>query len=377
MNPFDEQNGSEDAEPYDLSQPLEGEPVLDDAAAGLPGEEDDGEGEGAASGASGSGAAAAEGASDESPAPRRRVSRWLPLPLLHELEGEQPPKPPQQPEGEGEEEAAPAADAAAGGRLSEQWRIDLKWIFGIPATAVLILTLAALVMFRLSGEEASSTIVEDTRQQVVADARFRRELSRVDPELLELIESDEFTATLYEDPEILSSMIDDIPSLAEGDPLAAQAEYVRSSLEIFSTITGTVGKAQHIQARSALIALVLLLLLFGIPYFIFSRRLGKIVSPAVSLALASWLPLAGLIVLRGNLSGWISGRPGIVEDYQKDFVLGMVDAFASSLVDAAMPVYRFFSLLALILMGFGLLGLLVVWWRFNESMVPRKKKLRD
>ncbi|RJQ43044.1 MAG: hypothetical protein C4534_08965 [Gaiellales bacterium] len=378
--------GEDGSRQFDLSQPQQGEPTLEGSGAGdapqdeRPGEEEalpGPEGEPAAAGEPEAGPGS-EGEPGPEPGSATKGRTGLPLPLLRELEGE-PPARPAAPLPVDEEAAAgqEAGEEGNGRRLSEQWRIDLKWIFGIPATIVLILTLAAFTLFRVSGEEAAGTVVEDTRRQIVEDARFRRELSLVDPALLELIDGEEFTAALYEDPEILRSMIDAIPAVQEGDPRAGEVAYVREALGIFSGLTGVIGKSQHIQARSALIALTLLLTLFGVPYIIFSRRLGRIVSPAVSLALASWLPLLGLFLLRNNLSGWLAGRPGIVEDYQKNLVLGMVDAYAGGLVDAAMPVYRFCSLAALIMIGFGFLGLLIVWWRFNESMIPRRKKLRD
>ncbi|MHB0915587.1 MAG: hypothetical protein ACYC5A_02490 [Thermoleophilia bacterium] len=371
-------NGEEPEEKFDLSAPQQGEPTLDQSVDGGAGGEPEwsDEPEPPFFESEPEPGAASREPEGEAPEPEIQPEPGLPLPLLHELEGEPPVK---EPEVAAPPPAAEAVVEEPGGkrRLSEQWRIDLKWIFGLPATVILILTLAALVLFRVSGEQVAEGLIEDTRVKIVSDSRFRRELSQVDPTLLTLLDSKELDRSLYEDPEMFQSLVDAIPRPEEGDPRADQVEYIRSSLDIYSSLAGVIGKSQHVQARSALIGLLMLLVLFGVPYLIFSRRLGKIVSTAISLGLASWLPLLGLMFLRGNLSDWISDRPGITQDYQTSFVLGMVDSFANGLVDAAMPTYRFFSLVALILLGFGALGLLLVWWRFSESTAPRKKKLRD
>ena len=354
MDEFNDKNGQEESRLSDRAEPQQGEPFPEQSVN----DSDD----------------TAEGGNNLN---ERLPARGLPLPLLHELEQAPSVRPPAAPD-TAEESTAPDAEAdGTGRRLSEQWRIDLKWIFGIPATVILILTLAAFAWLRVSDEEAASQVIANMRLQMLDDARFHRELALVDPQMLKLLASEDLEAAIYEDPEMMQAAIDAIPDSPEGDPLAGQVEYVRSSLEIFRTLSGTIGKNEHIQARSALIVLVLMLMLFGVPYVIFSRRLGRIVSPAVSLALASWLPLLGILFFRGSLADWMAERPGIVEEYQTDFVTGMVDTFAGGLADVALPTYRFFSLLALIMMGFGLLGLLIVWWRFNESMIPRKKKLRD
>jgi hypothetical protein len=364
-----EKNGEGEEQPFDLSTAQQGEPIPDESAGG---DEETIETAGSDDKSATETDETTESASiiDEGSS-----GTELPLPLLHELEQEPPTRPPEQPPEE--PEAPPVDEEGSGRRLTEQWRIDLKWIFGIPATIVLILTLAVFVLFQVSGEEVAENMIDSTRQQIIGDARFQEELAQVDPELLSLLESDEFAALLYEDPEMFQSLVDAIPEVAEDDPRAGQFDYVKTSLGIYSSLGGTVGKSEHIQARSALIALLLLLALFGIPYVIFSRRLGKIVSVAISLALASWIPLFILMYLRGGLSDWIADRADVDGDYQVQFLLNMVDSFAHEFVDAAMPVYRYFSIAALILLGIGGLGLLVVWWRFDEGMVPRKKKLRD
>lgn len=254
--------------------------------------------------------------------------------------------------------------------------MDLKWIFGIPATIILTLTIAAFVLFRISGEAPSEEIIESTRQQIIADESFREEVAAVDPRLLELLESDELAATLYEDPALLQSAVDEVPEVDEDDPLAQEREYVTTALSIYASLSGTVGENERVEARSALIILLLLLALFGIPYIIFSRRIGKLVSVAVSFAIASWIPLLMLVYLRGGLSDLIVDRIEVEGDARTGFIAGLVDAYADKLVDAAMPVYRFFAIMALVLLGFALLGLLVVWWRFDESLTPRKKTFR-
>jgi hypothetical protein len=373
VNDFDHKNGEDETRRLDLSRPQEGEPApegdvnVDTAAA------DDGQVKPAFD-------EPVEVVKEEAPPdtgapPPESSETTLPLPLLEELAHEppvkQPPPPPEEP-------AAHVAEAEeeSGRRLSEPWRIDLKWIFGIPATVILILTLAAFVLFRVSDEETATAIIEATRDQVMDSRSFSDELGQLDPEVLSLLESDTFVSLIYEDPAVLDEAIDAIPEFEEDDPRASRFDYVRTTLNIFDTMTEVIDKDMHLRMRSALIILLLLLALFGIPYVIFSRRLGKIVSVAVSLALASWIPFLTLLYLRGNLSDWIAESAGAAEAYQTQVILGMADTFSRELIDNALPAYRFFSLAALILLGFGLIGLLVVWWRYDESMMPRKKKLR-
>ncbi|MEK7817533.1 MAG: hypothetical protein AAB281_04680, partial [Actinomycetota bacterium] len=124
-----------------------------------------------------------------------------------------------------------------------RWRVDFKWIFGIIFTLVLIFALMMLSMFQATGQVRAEKVISAMKQTLISDARLREELSVVAPDILNFLESPDFSSRVYDDPAYLQYKIDAIPAATQPLPETPDgagapretAQSTRSLLEIYIT----------------------------------------------------------------------------------------------------------------------------------------------
>lgn len=255
-----------------------------------------------------------------------------------------------------------------------RWRVDLKWVFGILCTLVLILTLPALALFQATGRGRAEQTLSDMRQPLVSDTAFRGELSSYAPEVLAFLESPDFGRRVYDDPALLRGKIDMIPAAgqvlpAAGEPLpdGGKGEAVRSMLELYITPMEFLSAGVHAFFKGAIIILMVFLLLLGAPFVLFSRGPGKAVSTGVSLAAAAWVPFLVFNALDNRSLGWTPESNGSGEEFEQRRILEEgINHFVRNLVDASLSVYLLISLLALCLLAGGGIAAIVLRGRVSQ-----------
>lgn len=177
------------------------------------------------------------------------------------------------------------------GRDGPHWRVDLKWVFAIPFTLFLVLTLFSALMFAASGRSKAQNTYADMLQPGLADPDFRADLALVSPEMLAFLETPEFSGLVYDDPAIFQDSVMALPDDPEGG-----AGSTKELLVVMSRLVAVIAGPAHSSYSGMLLAFSLVSLFLGVLVVVFSRRLGRLVSPAVCLALAS-LPLFILVLL--------------------------------------------------------------------------------
>ena len=273
---------------------------------------------------------------------------------------------------------APLAPAAADEGEGWQWRIDLKWIFAIPFTFFLILSLALFTLFRLTGEQQAEGIIAAMNAPIVAQPQFRDDLSVGAPELYKFLDSPGFAAAVYQNPDRLQNRIGTIPdnltaanlppaapqtpagSGSAGSGLGGSGSAYRAALGIYSSPMWFLSSGVHITVGKILAIMIVLLLVTGIPLVIFSRRLGKAVSIGASLAVASWLPYLFLTLVSRGLDGWVTDGGAQAQTDQQRLLKDALRPFFDGVFAEASTVYRYFSVAALLFLAAAAIAYLIL-----------------
>jgi len=264
---------------------------------------------------------------------------------------------------------APLAPAAPDEGEGWQWRLDLKWIFAIPFTFFLILSLALFTLFRLTGEQQAEGIIAAMNAPIVAQPQFRDDLSVVAPELYKFLDSPGFAAAVYQNPDQLQNRIGTIPDnpaaanlppAAAGSGLGGSGSAYRAALGIYSSPMWFLSSGVHIIAGKILAVMIVLLLVTGIPLVIFSRRLGKAVSIGASLAVASWLPYLFLTLVSRGLDGWVTDGGVQAQTGQQRLLKDALRPFFDGVFAEASRVYRYFSVGALLFLAAAAIAYLIL-----------------
>lgn len=269
----------------------------------------------------------------------------------------------------------PGGPPRSGKPAVKQWRVDLKWVFGIPFSLILFSTLVVFSLFQVSGRDNATGALAAMNREVLAEPGRLEELNQGAPQLVTLLQDPQFSAKIYEDPAVLDEALqnaqananraelENIP--ADAPPEAAQAYLEENPVQPNGAqANGGMGALGlpikmvagpfHSTMGIVLTVQVVLLLLTGIPYLVLSRRLGRLVSPAVSLALASWLPLLILASVSGAASSWIDGKRmavGSGEQEQLDRLMaGLAGPWLDNFFGGALSVYRFCAYAAALLL---------------------------
>lgn len=264
---------------------------------------------------------------------------------------------------------APLAPGAADEGEGWQWRIDLKWIFAIPFTFFLILSLALFTLFRLTEEQQAEGIIAAMNAPIVAQPQFRNDLSVGAPELYKFLDSSGFAVSVYQNPDQLQNRIGTIPDnlaaanlvpAAAGSGLSGSGSAYRAVLGIYSSPMRFLSSGVHIIAGKILAVMIVLLLVTGIPLVIFSRRLGKAVSIGASLAVASWLPYMFLTLVSRGLDGWVTDGGVQAQTGQQRLLKDALRPFFDGVFAEASRVYRYFSVGALLFLAVAAIAYLIL-----------------
>lgn len=76
-----------------------------------------------------------------------------------------------------------------------RWRVDLKWVFGIPFTVLLMLMLVCLSLFQMTGREKAVETLTAMNQPVLAEQEFQEKLNAGAPVLAAFIQSPGFAGS--------------------------------------------------------------------------------------------------------------------------------------------------------------------------------------
>jgi len=250
---------------------------------------------------------------------------------------------------------------------ANHWRVDLKWISGIFFTVILALLLAVLAMFQPTGRDQAGQSIAKADQAILNQAQFRQDMSLYAPQLLAFLESAEFTRTVYENPDSLEAEVNAVPDNAglpqvpDGDNLQAGAaadqvspvKGIKTVFSVYRLPLKFMSASVHQTLSSWLMVLAALSLLSGAALVWFSRGVGRVVSPSVSLALVSWPGLLFVGILRTAAVGWADADYSMAAESDwavrvtmSPLIHGMFDPAASLYLGAA-----FMSLLLLLAAG--------------------------
>lgn len=237
------------------------------------------------------------------------------------------------------------------------WRVDLKWVFGIPFTALLMLSLVFISLFQMTGRDNAVETLASMNQPVMAQQEFQAKLGTAAPVLAAFVQSPGFAAAVYDDPASYDAAIATIPEpdsavLVEAVPqdadqqaaaelAAEQQNGVRGVMALYSIPLKVLNSNAHSVFSGIMMVLVILMVLTGVPFILFSRRAGRFVSPGISLALASWLPLLILGVVQSGMASWVDARQAETEAPDGKMLGDIVRPFSDNLFGSALSVYRF------------------------------------
>jgi len=240
------------------------------------------------------------------------------------------------------------------------WRVDLKWIFGIPFTALLMLTLVFVSLFQMTSRENAVETLAAMNQPVVAQQEFQAKLSAGAPVLAAFVQSPGFAGAVYDDPATFDEAMATIPApgslpLVESVPPgvsqeaaaeldAEQQNGIRSLMGFYGVPVKMLNSQTHSIFSGIMMVMTVLMVLTGVPFILLSRRAGRFVSPGISLALASWLPLLVLGAAQSGMASWVNERQAATENTDSRMLADVVRPFGDNLFGSALSVYRFVAI---------------------------------
>ncbi|RJQ42686.1 MAG: hypothetical protein C4534_09755 [Gaiellales bacterium] len=230
------------------------------------------------------------------------------------------------------------------------WRVDSKWLFGIPATFFLALVFALTAMLMVSGREQGQGLIAGASEQLLIDPNFRQDMQQFAPNLLARMDSPDFDAYLYENPDAISREVEAVTAPAQPLPEGAEAPdsrqgagAVQGTLSIYSLLVNLVAKPVHDGVGPLLTVALVLLLATGIPFMVLSYRMGRLVSAGVACALAS---LPALILLKLLSAGIAAKQPEGGVEPGSEAVISMIKGFSGESIAALSHYYVIYTLVA-------------------------------
>lgn len=215
-----------------------------------------------------------------------------------------------------------------------------KWICGILFCLVFFAFLVVATLYQSSGRVSAEQTISAMNRPVLGDAEIMGALYLHAPDLAALLESPDFAATVYRDPEALTAAVDAIDGDASED-----AGSVREQLGLYSFLVKLPSSATRDSLLPALGILASLLVLFGAGIVALGRGLGRLTGIGACLAAVSW-PLYGLLrfvqpaALLGSYGGSTDGAVSYIE---------VARPLVVSLHEEALTVSSLFAFLALLL----------------------------
>jgi hypothetical protein len=279
-----------------------------------------------------------------------------------------------------EEATAPITARPPELKPARQWRVDLKWVFGVPFTLVLAMALAMLAMFQATGREQAQQTIVKANQSIFDQQQFLQDTRLYAPQLMSFLESPDFARIVYDNPEALEAQVNAIPDDAgmppvpTGDnPLAGAnvdqngpANGIKTMFSVYGIPLKVMSGSVHQALGGMLIVWGILLVLLGAAFIGFSRRLGRMVSPGVSLAIASWLPFLILGVVRAATGRWAEAGSTLTEESDRA-VRAVMSPLLYGMIDPALSVYRMGAFLSVLLLVGAGIGALILRSRTGTS----------
>jgi hypothetical protein len=241
--------------------------------------------------------------------------------------------------------------------MGPHWRVDLKWVFGIPFTALLMFTLVFVSLYQMTSRDNAVETLTAMNQPVLAQQEFQAKLAAAAPVLAAFVQSPGFAGAVYDEPASYDAAIATIPApdsaeMVEAVPqdadqqattelAAEQQNGVRGVMALYSIPLKILNNNTHSIFSGIMMVLIVLLVLTGVPFILLSRRAGKFVSPGISLALASWLPLLILVGAQSGMASWVDARQAETEAADGKMLGDVVRPFSDNMFGSALSVYRF------------------------------------
>lgn len=242
------------------------------------------------------------------------------------------------------------------------WRVDLKWVFGIPFTALLMLALVFISLFQMTSRDNAVGTLRAMNQPVLAQQDFQARMNTGAPVLAGFVRSPGFAEAVYDDPVTFETALATIPApgavpqaenIQSGSSEETAAELaaeqqngVRSLMGFYGLPISLLNSNTHSIFSGIMIALVVLMVLTGVPFILLSRRAGRLVSAGVSLALASWLPLLLIGAARAGMASWVDARQAETETTDGRMLADIFRPFSDNFFGSAMSVYRFIAIVS-------------------------------
>src|SRR3989304_7097539 len=219
------------------------------------------------------------------------------------------------------------------------WHIDAKWVFGLFFTSFLFLALPLYVLhanvftnqnakqIRLELKQSTNEAIRDLVPDLDSD------FNTIYPKILENARKNQnkkVTIKIGDVTLALASTGSEILAMSKANVKEEVTNaFIKKALPQFSFIVDSIDDLPGIfsnisqSLRIALLVLLGLLVLFGLPYIIFSEKFKKLFSLGISLLFVT-LPNYGIaIVLNNALAGGIQNKyitPGLVSVIKRIFI---------------------------------------------------------
>lgn len=248
-------------------------------------------------------------------------------------------------------------------RHTSGFRVDMKWLCGIPFTFFLLVALIVLSVFQATGREQAISTLNAMNQQLVTEIKSQQGLGPGGQQLQAFLTQPGFAQTVYDDPASLETAVatfQDSSPIIEEDPAAG----IKSMLSGYVTTAKFLSAGSHESLGAAITVLAVLLLITGIPYILLSRRAGKVLSPAVSLAIASWPILLMLSWVHEGVVARIDSFKSAATSRPEQVLADTIRPFTEGLFNPALSTYRMFAYASIAMMGVA--AVIFGWARWRE-----------
>jgi len=247
-------------------------------------------------------------------------------------------------------------------RGTSGFRVDMKWLCGIPFTFFLIIGLVVLAVFLATGREQAISTIDAMNQQLVTEIKLLPGLGLGGQQLQEFLNQPGFAETVYDDPASLEAVVatfqDSSPALEE-DPAAG----IKSMLSGYASTARFLSAGSHEKLGAGITILGVMLLITGIPFILLSRRAGKVLSPAISLAVASWPVLLMLSWMHDGVIARIDSFKSEATSRPEQVLADTIRPFTDGLFNPAMSTYRTFAYASAAMMGVAAAIFGIARWR--------------
>lgn len=217
-----------------------------------------------------------------------------------------------------------------------------KWICGILFCLVFFAFLVVAAFYQASGRVSGEQTIAAMNRSLLADTELRGALYVHAPDLLALLESPGFAATVYRDPAALTTATNAIPDNGE---TTDEVGSIREQLRLYGFLMKVPASTTRDSLLPVLGALAALAALLAACVAALGRGLGRLTGIGACLAAVSW-PLYGLLKIASpaELLAKGEGAAGSTANYRE-----VARPLLVSLHEEALTVSSLFAFLALLL----------------------------